>query len=120
MVAFIDDDALASETWLMALTETFTSVEQADAVGGLIEPIRPTEIPSWVPRRLHSHLSIVNYGTKLIPLKYPHYPFGTNMAFRRAVFEKVGLFDPSFGRKGMTSFLTGEETDLFLRIERAG
>ncbi|MBN1842787.1 MAG: glycosyltransferase [Deltaproteobacteria bacterium] len=120
IVAFIDDDARADPAWLATLTATFRSSENVAAVGGRIKPARLEKLPSWLPRRLISHLSLLDYGKDVINLRYPNYPFGTNMAFRRSVFEEVGLFDPSLGRSGTTSFQTGEETDLFSRIELAG
>jgi len=120
VLAFIDDDAIAHKEWLASIAETFATTERVDAMGGPIEPYGALRLPSWFPGRLTSHLSIIDYGKEPIFLKYPRYPFGTNMAFRRSVFEKVGLFDEQLGRIGLTSFQTGEETDLFFRIEQSG
>ncbi|MFC1867055.1 glycosyltransferase family 2 protein [Thermodesulfobacteriota bacterium] len=120
VIAFLDDDAIAHKEWLANITETFSATKRVDAMGGPIEPYGPLRLPSWFPGRLASHLSIVDYGKEPIFLKYPHYPFGTNMAFRRSVFKKVGLFDEQLGRIGLSSFQTGEETDLFFRIEQSG
>jgi GT2 family glycosyltransferase len=52
-------------------------------------------------------------------MEYPKHPFGVNMAFRRRVFERIGVFDPRLGRVGGT-LLSGEETDLFRRVHLAG
>jgi GT2 family glycosyltransferase len=41
------------------------------------------------------------------------------MAFRREVFDRVGLFNPQLGRNGQ-SLVGGEENDLFARLRRAG
>jgi GT2 family glycosyltransferase len=46
-------------------------------------------------------------------------PFGANMAFRREVFQKVGGFDTSRGRKGNV-LASGEDGELFERILSAG
>ena len=46
-------------------------------------------------------------------------PAGGNMAFRREVFDRVGLFNPQLGRNGQ-SLVGGEENDLFARLRRAG
>lgn len=46
-------------------------------------------------------------------------PAGGNMAFRREVFNRVGLFNPRLGRNG-TSLIGGEENDLFARLRAAG
>jgi hypothetical protein len=42
---------------------------------------------------------------------------GTNIAFRRSVFEDIGTFDPGLGRKGEASLLSNEEIAL---IRKAG
>jgi GT2 family glycosyltransferase len=41
------------------------------------------------------------------------------MAFRRTVFDKVGLFDTTRGRKGAV-LASGEDGEMFERIHRAG
>jgi GT2 family glycosyltransferase len=46
-------------------------------------------------------------------------PAGGNMAFRREVFDRVGLFNPQLGRNGQ-SLVGGEENDLFARLRAAG
>ena len=46
-------------------------------------------------------------------------PFGANMAFRRHVFDRVGLFDTSRGRKGAV-LASGEDGEMFERILAGG
>jgi len=53
-------------------------------------------------------------------MKYPHYGFGTNMAFRREALRELKGFDVKLGRTPHTPFGTGEETDLFFRLEGIG
>jgi len=120
LIVFIDDDALADRALLSTFVKTFSADKELVAAGGAVEILGPIKLPVWLPRRLISHLSIVNYGTHPKFLKYPYYPFGTNMAFRREIFKRIGLFNNAFGRKGMQSFNTCEETDLFMRIEQLG
>jgi glucosyl-dolichyl phosphate glucuronosyltransferase len=120
IVAFIDDDATAAPTWIAALVEAFSAPEGPDAAGGPVVAAEPFEQPSWLPDRLLSHLSVVDHGDREKRLRFPHLPFGTNMAFRRSILDGVGLFDTRLGRIGPASFRTSEETDLFMRIETSG
>lgn len=46
-------------------------------------------------------------------------PYRAKMAFRRDVFDKVGLFDVSRGRKGAV-LVNGEDGELFHQILAAG
>ena len=52
------------------------------------------------------------------------YPFGGNMAFHRRVVDRIGFFDPRFGRKGAgqkrSELFKGAETDFFHRLAAAG
>jgi len=120
VVAFLDDDAIACRTWLSHVMATFDGDKSLDAMGGPVEPLSEINLPAWMPERLRSYLSVVTYGRRPKQLQYPRYPFGTNMAFRRDVFSKFGLFDTQFGRTLNRPFQTGEETDLFMRIDKAG
>ncbi len=120
LIFFIDDDARADRALLATFVEVFSSRGRVAAAGGPVEFLNPIKRPSWFPRRFLSHLSIVNYGARPKFLMYPYYPFGTNMVFHRSVFKNTGLFDTSLGRKGMHSFHTGEETELFMRIQIGG
>jgi GT2 family glycosyltransferase len=52
-------------------------------------------------------------------MDYPKHPLGVNMAFRREVFQRIGLFDPRLGRIG-NSLLSGEESEIFRRVYAAG
>ncbi len=120
VIAFLDDDALACRSWLSQVKRTFEGDTSLDAMGGAVEPLYEIEQPGWMPKRLRSYLSVVDYGRQSKQLQYPRYPFGTNMAIRRDVFLKLGLFDTRLGRSVNQPFQTGEETDFFLRIESAG
>lgn len=120
ILAFMDDDAHAAPTWLSSLAEILDRQNGADAAGGPILAASWLDLPAWLPKRLVSYLSVLNYGDKERRLAYPRFPFGTNMAFKRRVFARVGEFNAELGRMGNCSFTTGEETELFLRIARAG
>ena len=74
--------------------------------------------PSWLHDRHVCFFTVVDYGD-VTNLRYSGYPAGTNIAFRRTVLESVGGFSSILGRTGKI-LLSGEETDLCLRVERAG
>jgi glucosyl-dolichyl phosphate glucuronosyltransferase len=119
IVAFLDDDAEAMPDWLETAVSALTT-SPASAIGGPVLPPDGFLHPRWLPRRLRTHLSLLDLGPRRIQLHYPNYPFGANMVLRRSVFDLVGIFDPAFGRIGNASMATGEETDLFRRLENAG
>ena len=116
-LAFIDDDALVEKGWASAICEAFTSY-YCDCVGGRIylKPVK--DMPSWLSKDLWGFLACLDYGDE--PFRVAdHYIYGTNMAFRRGIFDQVGCFNPELGRTGYLP-VGGEETDLVDRIKAAG
>jgi GT2 family glycosyltransferase len=118
VVAFTDDDALPDRGWLRTLVSTMVR-ERADAAGGPVEAIVRGELPGWFLPLYLVYLAVWRppEGTRL--LAYNEHPRGVNLAIRREVFERCGLFDPQLGLGGPRPMYC-EETELCLRIERGG
>lgn len=113
IIAFIDDDARADKNWLKNLIEPFS--ENIWAVGGEVNPIFEIKPPKWLPKKHKYAITIVNLGKKI---KKVPYIVGTNMAFKKEVFKKIGFFDPKIGQLGR-SVVPGDEMDLCERITKA-
>jgi len=118
IVIFVDDDAFPEPDWLASYVTAFER-EQVMCAGGPVAPLFAGELPPWFRGRYLPYLSAWDRGESLQELAYNEYPRGTNIAFRRSVFEKVGTFSHDLGRKD-GSLLSCEEIELCLRIERAG
>jgi GT2 family glycosyltransferase len=118
IIAFIDDDAVPAPGWLAALVGALSRPGVLCA-GGPVRPEFEGELPDWFAGRLLGYLSIWDKGDQEAELVYNEYPRGTNVAFRREAFERFGGFSTKLGRKGK-SLLSGEETEICLRIERSG
>ena len=118
-IAFIDDDACPDIDWLKKLEEVFKEPRIA-CVGGMVRPSwrSLSGWPQWLHKRHICFYSVIEYGDHR-ELHYPDYPVGTNIAFRRRVFDEVGSFNTELGRTG-DRLISGDETDLCLRLERAG
>lgn len=118
VVAFTDDDALPDRGWLRTLVSTIAR-ERADAAGGPVEAIVRGEVPGWFLPLYLVYLAVWRPpdGTRL--LAYNDHPRGVNLAIRREVFARCGLFDPQLGLGGPRPMYC-EETELCLRIERGG
>ncbi|MDO8953190.1 MAG: glycosyltransferase [Draconibacterium sp.] len=114
-ILFTDDDVLPESNWLET---TIMGMEkyQADACGGYIAPIWETPPPSWLTDRFYGFLAIkTDRVDDYFINNLKQVPFGANMAFRKSIFQKIGLFDTNRGRKGMT-LASGEDEELFERI----
>lgn len=119
ILLFTDDDVLPEPDWLAA-TLAGLARHRADACGGYIAPIWESPPPAWLTERFYGFLAVRTDRTDDYPITGPEQaPFGANMAVRRRVFDQVGGFDTSRGRKGKV-LASGEDGELFERILRAG
>lgn len=119
ILLFTDDDVLPEPEWLET---TLGGLEKykADACGGYIAPIWESTPPDWLTERFHGFLAVrTERHDDYAITSSSDAPFGANMAFRREVFQKVGGFDTSRGRKGNV-LASGEDGELFERILSAG
>jgi len=106
IVAFTDADCVPTTGWLHELVRGFDAGEDVGGVAGEILPYPPkTPAERYAARR--RHLSPGRYMSREI------FPFAVmaNLAFRREVFQKVGLLDVDSPRGG-------ESTDFCTRFFR--
>ena len=119
IVAFVDDDAVVSDQWCSAVVKAFADCPQAEVCGGKTLPRFLSENrPRWYYDALAHYLSCIDWGPKMQPISPGQWIVGANMAFRRDVFARIGLFDPALGRKGEASLLSNEETAMLHKVGR--
>jgi GT2 family glycosyltransferase len=112
VIAFIDDDAQASEDWLARLWQPYSD-PGVIAVGGGIVPNWPGQRPRWFPSEFDwvigcSYIGQPETGGPVRNL------IGCNMSIRRDVAQAVGDFRTALGRVGDNG-AGCEETDYFIR-----
>jgi len=119
VILFTDDDVLPEPEWMETTLDGLNKYG-ADACGGWIGAIWESPPPPWLTERFHGFLAIRSDRSDDYPVTAETAPpFGANMAFRRQVFERVGLFDTTRGRKGAV-LASGEDGEMFERILAAG
>lgn len=118
-VAFLDDDAVPTSTWIESLVEGLRHYGSA-AVGGSVELTLPHDAPPWLGAAERALLSELLYSGRDIPvLGDDLYIVGANMCITREAFTKVGLFSPRFGRTAK-SLRSSEELEFTRRLQAAG
>jgi glycosyltransferase involved in cell wall biosynthesis len=121
IVAFTDDDVRVASDWIGQLKHTFDAHPEIDYVGGQILPHWLAPPPAWLTQAHWAPLALQDYGDKPLVSGRERAVclVGANLAFRRRVFDLVGLFTPALGRvkDGIGST---EDHDMQLRAWRAG
>ncbi len=122
VIAFLDDDVIASPGWLAALAEAYAELPDAWCIGGRVTLQLPAQLPSWlVPLDglLASYLSQQDLGPEVVRIEYPRGLISANLSVRREALERVGGFCGRLGRF-RERLLCGEDIELCHRIQRAG
>lgn len=120
IIIYVDDDALVDSDYIRIYAEHFATHPETMAAGGPIEPLYETSEPAWMSPYTKALLTAwMNYGDKVREYPKGRYPGGGNAAYRKVVFDKVGLFNTELGRKG-NLLLASEEKDIFDKMRALG
>jgi len=122
IIAFTDDDVELHPGWTVEIGRAFAD-QSIDALTGLVLPARLD-----TPAQRIFQLDKGGFGSTFIPLRFDNRFFaetrphgahvwkmgaGANMAFRRSLFERVGLFDE---RLGAGAAGCSEDSELWYRM----
>jgi glycosyltransferase involved in cell wall biosynthesis len=121
MIVFVDDDVIAGPHWLQRLTQPMIEGEWV-ACGGRITAPHDFDPPAWFSvggetDLLGALLPVFDLGADACDMTRP--PYGANMAFRKVMFEKYGMFRVDLGRCG-NAYLMGEDVEFGSRLIAAG
>jgi glycosyltransferase involved in cell wall biosynthesis len=108
IISFIDDDAEARNDYAKNLIHTFQRYSDYDAIGGKVIPIFPEKKePAWLSKYIWGVVAKVDRGEYPLPFK-KKVPAGCNMAFRKTVFETVGVFDTKLAHRCDDLYIFGK------------
>jgi glycosyltransferase involved in cell wall biosynthesis len=111
ILAYLDDDAVASPQWLSALYTAYQANEKLAIAGGRVTLIwaNGLQAPRWLSANLSGNLGAYDLGKNSVLIDRPGLtPRGLNYSIRRSFLEQVGGFDLNLGRVGK-SLLSNEE-----------
>ena len=111
IIAYLDDDAIASPNWLQTLWNAYQANEKLAIAGGKVTLIweDETTAPSWLSEGLAGNLGAYDLGKSVLYIDRPGLtPRGLNYSVRRTFLEQIGGFDPNLGRVGK-NLLSNEE-----------
>jgi glycosyltransferase involved in cell wall biosynthesis len=123
LIIATDDDARFDRAWLVRAVEGLGRYD-CGFVGGRVLPLWAGRKPAWLAERngLHTKvIALLDHGE--VPREFGcsgiSWPLGVNVAYRRDVFERVGLFDNRLGRKAGT-LRNQAQREWHLRARAAG
>lgn len=120
LIAFTDDDVRVSPDWVSTILRLFAEHPDAVCVGGKILPNWSGPWPTWLTREHWSPLALLDFGDCpfYVNSSRPLCLLGANSAYRREVFDRIGMFAlhvQAVGREVAT-----EDHELLLRVYRSG
>jgi len=122
VIAATDDDARVEADWLERAVDGLSRYG-CEFVGGRVRPIWGGAKPAWLAEQngLHTKvIALLDHGDGIREFgRGISWPLGVNVAYRREVFERVGLFDNRLGRKAGT-LRNQAQREWHLRARAAG
>jgi glycosyltransferase involved in cell wall biosynthesis len=122
IVAFTDDDVIVHPDWLLRMKETFHGYQCAGMGGKIVAVFPAGGKPDWLrtdtPFPFMNALVHFDRGERHFPLQLS--PFGANMAFKKEVFLKHGLFRTDLGPTMGNTMGKGEDVEYSRRLLAAG
>jgi glucosyl-dolichyl phosphate glucuronosyltransferase len=119
VLAFTDDDVNVEPTWLHNLTVALQDTEWA-GTGGRTLPMQAFSPPRWFTLNLAGAL-YAHFDLGDAPRELDRAPYGANMAFRKEMFERYGLFRTDIGPSPNREVpRPNEDTEFGRRLMSAG
>jgi glycosyltransferase involved in cell wall biosynthesis len=123
---FVDSDLRFHSGWLAAYLQAAARHPELEVFAGRVQVGLVEEaVPDWLdltgPWKRSCIVVQADFGEdpSVFPLTADCGPVGPNMALRRSIFERAGIFDIQFGlRPG--SLVAGAEAEFFDRLSRLG
>ena len=114
ILAYLDDDAVASKGWLQVLYSAYQSNPKLAIAGGKVTLLWPpnTNPPHWLSKGLAGNLGAYDLGSQVVSIEKPGLtPRGLNYSIRRSFLDDIGGFDTNLGRVGK-NLLSNEELQM--------
>jgi glycosyltransferase involved in cell wall biosynthesis len=120
IIAFTDDDIRVSTNWLSTVVAALAQHPEVACVGGRVLPTWAGTWPAWLTREHWAPLALLDYGEAPIYVTAQRRLclITANVAYRREVFDRIGMFSPHVQTLGRA--VGTEDHELLLRLWRAG
>jgi glucosyl-dolichyl phosphate glucuronosyltransferase len=114
ILIIVDDDVVVHPEWMIKHWECHRGIEFDVVQGRVLPGVDDQGNPADGNRAREYNIPVVDYGKESCAIRGFT---GTNVSFKREIFDKIGLFDPRLG-PGAAGF--SEDSEFSLRLGRAG
>jgi glycosyltransferase involved in cell wall biosynthesis len=115
LIGFIDDDEEVHADWYNVVARELAD-QSTQFIGGPCLPNWGAPPPSWLPPGYNGVIGVIDPKPRMLfGPAFPGNLNGGNAVLRRAVFEKVGMYNTKLGRSGK-GLLSDEDAELYRRI----
>ena len=119
IVGLIDDDEEVDREWLKVIAREFTDPSVQFIAGPCLANCE-VPMPPWLPPGYNGVIGVISPKPRAVmSAAFPGNLNGGNAAFRRSLFNVVGLYNTHLGRSGK-GLLSDEDAELYRRILAAG
>lgn len=127
VIAYTDDDVIVDSLWVKRLAQTFAESPEVMAVTGLVVPYEmETEAQVLFEEQGGFGRGFERQFHRVAPEEGMHWGYfapgrfgtGANMAYRTAIFEQIGYFDPALDVGTLTN--GGGDLEMFFRVIKEG
>jgi glycosyltransferase involved in cell wall biosynthesis len=128
ILMFTDDDVTVHQDWVSEIVAIFRAYDCA-GVGGRVIPVWKCKQPAWLeldgPYYHPAFCGVVRFEKGDSPFELKSTPLGANLAFKRSIVERYGLFRTDLSgnhadRLRPSGLLGGEDTEYCRRVLNAG
>ena len=121
IIAFTDDDVTVSPDWVQRIVESLQANPDCGFVGGPVLPLWSGSPPAWLTPARWAPIGALDYGSSAFEISGndPRCLLAANLAIRRVVLDRVGVFTPSLQRV-KDSIGSMEDHELINRLCDAG
>jgi glucosyl-dolichyl phosphate glucuronosyltransferase len=117
ILAFIDDDATAEKDWIEQLVAVYVKYNAIAVAGKILPDWIGGPVPDFFPEELYWLVGVTNLGFAQDTITEVRNAYGSNMSFKKIVFDQAGLFSHGFGFTGKAC-VQAEEPELSLRMKK--
>jgi len=119
IICFIDDDVVVEKHYIYEIITSFQNPKVSCVGGKAVPSWENSKPPFWFSPKFGHVVGQTFFGDKSRFMEKDEFPFGCNMAFRKATLNQTDGFNENLGKKS-NNYIYGEDIDLCYKLQKKG